>query len=86
MILQAYAVFDTKAEAYLQPFFMRSRGEAMRAFMDSIQDEKHTFSRHAVDYKLMYIGLFDDSSGVIQGINTGPELVMSGAECMRVEE
>ncbi len=68
MILQVFSVFDVKAEAYLPPFFMKTKGEAIRAFSASCNDPESMFSKYPLDYTLMAIGTFDDSSGVISGL------------------
>lgn len=57
------SIFDSKAEAYLPPFFTVSRGVGIRSFSDAAQDEKHEFSRHAGDYTLFELGEFDLKSG-----------------------
>ena len=64
MKMKVCSVFDSKAEAYLQPFYSRSRGEALRAFEDAVNREG-SFKAHVADYTLFEIGEFDDSSGQI---------------------
>lgn len=56
----AFSVFDSKAKTYLNPFFANSRGEAIRSFMDCARDPQHMFCRHAGDFTLVEIGMFDD--------------------------
>ena len=68
MTLKAFAIYDSKAELYLQPFFMRSRGEALRAWTDSVNDEKAPFHRYPADYTLFEIGTYDESSGKMTAI------------------
>lgn len=63
MKLELYCVFDRAVGAYLQPLFMRSRGEAIRSFSDACLDVKHQFSAHAKDYELFFFGSWDDSNG-----------------------
>ena len=60
MIQLIFTVFDNKAKAYLRPFFLRSKGEALRAFIDLVNDENHQFGQHAEDYTLICIGEWDD--------------------------
>ncbi|QCQ84633.1 nonstructural protein [Blackfly microvirus SF02] len=69
MILQSFTVFDSAAKAYLPPFFVRSRGEAIRSFTDACCDEKSQFARHLADYCLFSIGEYDDSSGIFVAEN-----------------
>lgn len=61
--MKVYTVYDSKAEMYLQPFFMRAKGEALRAFSDMCNDEKTQFGAHPEDYTLFEIGTYDDSKG-----------------------
>lgn len=63
MIYKIFSVYDAKSEAYLPPFFLSTKGQAIRAFTDCIQDPNHQFSRHPEDYMLFEFGAFDDSSG-----------------------
>lgn len=65
MLLKVYSVYDSKAEVYMQPFFMQSRGAALRAFGDAVNDSGHMFAKHAGDYTLFEIGEFHDDSALI---------------------
>lgn len=63
MIRIACSVFDSKVGAYAQPFYVATRGEAIRSFTDACKDDKLPFSRHPADYRLFALGEFDDSVG-----------------------
>lgn len=65
MRLKVFSVYDSKAAAYLQPFFSTTVGLAMRSFGDAVKDEGHQFHRHAADYTLYQIGEFDDEKGIL---------------------
>jgi len=65
MILKVFSVYDSKAEAYLPPFFMQSEGQARRIFGDCCNDEGHQFGKHPEDYTLFEIAEFDDGSAVV---------------------
>lgn len=60
MILKCFSIYDSAAEVYSPPFFLKSKGEALRAFSDSINDEKTTLSKHPEHFFLFYIGEYDD--------------------------
>lgn len=60
-----YSVYDSKAEAYMQPFFMQTRGAALRAFSDAVDDSNSVLSKHPEDYTLFEIGEFSDSDGTL---------------------
>lgn len=54
-------VVDRAVNAFNQPMFMRSVGEAMRSFGDAVKDEKGGFIKHPEDFYLVQIGLWDDA-------------------------
>lgn len=57
-----FALYDSKAEAYLVPFFMKTRGMAIRAVTADLQ-KNADLSRFAADYTLFELGFFDEMSG-----------------------
>lgn len=61
MLHRIFSVYDTKSEAYLQPFFMSTSGQAIRAITDCANDPNHQFGRHPADYTLFDLGQFDDN-------------------------
>lgn len=63
MKLQAFTVYDVKAESYTRPFFEQSTATAVRAFTDAVNEEGQDFNRHAEDYTLFHVGDFDDQTG-----------------------
>ena len=63
-----YAVFDRKAEMYLQPFLEIKDGTAIRAVQDIVINNKdHAFAKHPSDFSLHRLGEFDEITGVITG-------------------
>lgn len=76
MLLNLFSVFDSKVGFYMSPFFMRSKGEAIRAFIDIVNDGKSAFSMHPEDYTLFHLGTFDEctgevTSGVAESLGNG---------------
>lgn len=65
MILKVFAVRDTKACAFLQPFFSNSVGSALRAFGDAVNEKGSPFNKHPEDYLIYHIGSYDDSLGAL---------------------
>lgn len=65
MMQKMYAVRDSKAQAFLQPFFSSANGSALRALSDVVNDGKSQFFLHPEDYILYEVGAFDDSTGEI---------------------
>lgn len=71
MLLQIFTVFDSKAEAYLPPFYMTTKGQAIRAFSDSVNDPTHVFMKHPEDYTLFLLGSFEDTTASFHVMETG---------------
>ncbi|QXP07926.1 MAG: nonstructural protein [Arizlama microvirus] len=65
MKLKLFTCYDSKLEAYMQPFFMTTRGQALRAFTDTVNDPSSIFAKHPEDYTLFEIGEYDDQTGDI---------------------
>lgn len=64
-----FSIFDKKAVAYLSPFYFPQKGQALRAFEDSVNDPQSVFNKHPEDYALFELGTFDDMSGIITSKN-----------------
>lgn len=78
MKMLVYTVFDRAVGAFLQPFFVRAPGEALRSFVDAVNDPKSQFYNHLLDYTLCKVGEFDDNSGMFVAVE--PERVLSAVE------
>ncbi len=61
-----YSVFDSKAEAFMTPFFAPTRGVALRSFQEAASTAGHEFHKHASDYQLFELGAFEDQGAVIE--------------------
>lgn len=79
MMMIVCSVLDTKVGAFLPPFFMRSKGEALRAFSDTVRDEKSSFNRNRADFQLFLLGTWDDTTGVF-GMPPQPERLIGADE------
>lgn len=64
MKLNVYTVLDKAVNAYLQPFYARGAGEAIRSFSDLANDGNTNIARHPEDFILMFLGEYDDASGL----------------------
>lgn len=74
MVLKVFSLYDSKAEAYMQPFFMQGKGQAIRALSDLVADEKSQVSRHPEDFTLFEIGEYDDVRGTFTNCTTPKSL------------
>ena len=60
-----FVIYDSKADAYMQPWFLNTTPMAIRAFTDCIGDPKHNFGAHPEDYTLFSIGTYDNADAKI---------------------
>ncbi len=60
---KVFSIFDSKADAFLQPFFSPTAATALRGFEKAAQDETTDFHRFAGDYSLFEIGDWDQAKG-----------------------
>lgn len=63
MKVKVFSVYDTVASRYFPPLFRLEHGEALRDFKDMANDPGLVISKHASDFKLYYLGEWDDSTG-----------------------
>nr|QJB18754.1 MAG: nonstructural protein [Microvirus sp.] len=80
---QVFFCFDSKASAYMPPFFMASKGEAIRAFTDLVNDGQSTVSRYPEDFTLFHAGSWSDSTGAFELLQT-PDSVIRAIELKKV--
>lgn len=72
-------ILDERVGSYMRPMILRSRGEAMRLFQDSLKHPENTTMRaHPEDFALYYLGSFDDETGIVVGVD--PELLCRGKD------
>lgn len=69
MELLTFSVFDSKCVAYMAPFFMNSRGQALRAFQDLSDDPQSMIFKHPADFTLFETGTYDDQTGIVTPIS-----------------
>jgi len=81
MIQQLFCVYDEKAEAYLPPFFVPTKGIATRAFSDCINSKDHQFGKHPADYSLFFLGEWTDHDAKFH-LNDR-KMVYNGVELLR---
>lgn len=68
MKMKIYSVYDSKAKAFITPFFMVNDDMAIRIFTECANDPNHTFGRFASDVSLFRIGEFDDATGELEPV------------------
>nr|UXQ88084.1 MAG: nonstructural protein [Microvirus sp.] len=68
---EIFTVYDSKAEAYIAPFFLPMVGQAKRTFGECCNSSDHAFGRSPQDYTLFHLGNFDDANSKIDASATG---------------
>lgn len=79
MMLKMFSVYDVKARAFAQPFYFAEKGQAIRAFISAVNDDKTMLSKYPEDYMLYFIGTFDDSTAELT-FNNPVELLGTAKE------
>lgn len=64
MVVKIFNVYDCKSESYGTPFFVKSRGEALRGFGEVSNDVKSTIGKYPGDFTLFEVGEFDVVKGI----------------------
>lgn len=84
MIYKVLCVYDSKAEAYLRPFFARSTGEALRSFGDEVNsgNKDSAVCHHPEDFVLYELGTWDEARGAIAPYEK-PKALNSGIDLKR---
>ena len=83
MLQSIFTVYDEKAKAHLQPFFMARQEQAIRSFTDCINSPEHTFSRHPEDYTLFIHGSWDDENAAFT-LQSHPKPLGNGVEYIQI--
>lgn len=77
-----FSVYDEKGGCYGAPIFVPNRGVAIRSFSDAVQESGSAFAKHAGDYKLYFLGEFDDVSGELIKVSN-PEFVCHATDFLK---
>lgn len=74
MDLKVYAVWDSKVELYAQPFCLKSEGQALRSWIDAVNDPNTMMNRHPQDYCLFQIAEYNEDKGMFENLRTPKSL------------
>lgn len=77
--MKLYSIHDSKAEAYLPPLTMNSKGEAIRAFDQSCQDKESNFYKYPHDFTLVELGEWDQLTAKFT-LHPAPVIVNNASE------
>lgn len=68
------SVYDTKAETYFQPFFARTRAEALRSFKQAANQSGHTFNNFPADFYLFILAEWDEETAKFEPLDAPASL------------
>jgi len=71
------AVQDRALAAFNRPFFVPTRGAAIRAFSDELNKPESPMHQHPDDYDLYELGAWDDETGKFDN-TTSPQQIAIG--------
>lgn len=74
-MLNVYSFYDSKAKTYHTPFFLKQDGQAIRAFLDLVNNPQTDIAKYPEDFSLFKLGQFDDETGCIYPDEKVPCLV-----------
>ncbi|AXL14743.1 nonstructural protein [Microviridae sp.] len=63
--MKLFSIYDSKAQAFLTPFFSKNDATAIRDFAHAANQESHSFHRNAGDYTLVALGEWDEQEGIV---------------------
>lgn len=82
--MKVYSIYDTKAEAYLTPFYLRSKAEAIRSFTSEVNrsPEQSQIAAYPSDFVLFELGSFDELTGKFF-VHELPQLLGTASEYVK---
>lgn len=89
MKLLACSVFDNAVGSFGRPFFVQTKGVAMRSFMDEVNRPadpggQNMVASHPDDFALYAVGTFDEDSGAFVSYSV-PERICTALEVKEVK-
>lgn len=81
------AIKDRAADAFGRPAFVPSVGVAIRSFTDEVNraDPDNQMNSHPDDFDLFELGMYDDSTGVVEMLDS-PRLLILGKQAITRSE
>lgn len=67
--MNIYTIHDSKAKAFMTPWFQANDQTAIRICKDTVNKPGHPFSTNAEDFSLFHIGEYDETTGKINPVN-----------------
>lgn len=83
--MKILAVHDSKVNAFSQPFFLRTQAEAMRGWIEVVNEPSTQFNKHPEDFNLFLLGDFDEDTGLITPLSA-PQAIASAISVIKPKE
>ena len=64
--MKIFTIYDSKSEAYLTPFFLKTTALAIREIETAVNDPNHQFGKFPADYSLFELGTYDEDTAKIE--------------------
>jgi len=74
MKLHIFSIFDSKAEAFIQPFYAPTKAVGVRNFAHACNNPETDFNKFGGDYTLFHLGTFDSATGRVEQNKTHENL------------
>lgn len=75
MKLKTFAIKDLKIEAFKNPLFLHTQGEAIRALTDELKNPQSLFASHPADFILYELGTYETDTAKFD-LHEQPQLVI----------
>ena len=82
--LTVCSVKDQKVGVYFQPFFARTKAEAMRTFQDLATEPEHMFAKHPEDFVLFLLSEWNEDNGYFDNMPT-PIALCRGSDFIKLD-
>lgn len=79
MTYYTFSIYDSKAQNYHIPYFLKNEAIAIREFADLVNDPKTSINKHPEDYTLFNLGTWDDQNAQFKQ-NKSPKALGTGVE------
>jgi len=66
--MNIYTVYDSKVEAYMQPFFAPNNAVAIRLMINTVRTGESMLATNPADFDLFLIGEFNEHTGIIDSL------------------
>lgn len=63
--MKIFTILDSKAKAYMTPFFQKNEDVAVRVLEQACNEQGHIFNTNPEDFSLFQIGIFNEDTGEI---------------------